>query len=126
MAAGFREGAYRATLSDGDAAGGVLALPNPEGTDIYVTRVILNVTKAATSAGTVDAGIAADATTSADNLIDGLDVNAATGVFDNLINGGTNGKAGRTWGTSQYLTISKATGSVAGLKGEAIIQYIRL
>lgn len=118
-------GSYRVALADADAGGGVLSLANPEGVDLIVTRLVLDITTAATAACTVDAGIAAAATTSADDLIDGLDVNAAAGVFDNVSDGGTNGKARQKWEDDQYLTISKATGAAAGLEGYAHIEYVR-
>jgi hypothetical protein len=119
-------GALKVALAALDTAGGALALANPAGEDLYVTRLVIEVEEASDAAGTVDAGIAANGTTSADNLVDGLDVNAAAGCFDNIKNGGTNGKAGQKWGASQYLTISKATGALAGLVGYAHINYIRL
>lgn len=120
------KGAYRCALSALDTAGGVLSLANPEGADIVVTRLVLNVTTKATAACTVDAGIAANGTTSSDNLIDGLDVGTAAGVFDNVDNGGTNGKAHQKWGSTEYLTASMSTGAAAGLVGYAYVEYIRL
>jgi len=120
------KGAYRAALAALDTGGGVLSLANPEGADIIVTRLVLDITTAATGACTVDAGIAAGATTSSDNLIDGLDVNAATGVFDNIEDKGTNGKTRQKWESDQYLTISMATGAAAGLAGYAYVEYIRV
>ncbi|MGV3616108.1 MAG: hypothetical protein ACO1SV_12300 [Fimbriimonas sp.] len=121
-----QNGTYRKALSALDTGGGVLSIANPEGVDLYVERLILEIDTASTGACTVDAGIAANGTTSSDNLVDGLDVNAAAGGFDNIKNGGTNGKAGQKWGASQYLTISRASGAAAGLVGEAHIRYVRL
>ncbi len=120
------KGAYRAALSALDTGGGVLSLANPEGADVIVTRLVLDVTTAATGACTVDAGIAAGATTSSDNLVDGLDVHSATGVFDNIEDKGTNGKTRQKWESDQYLTISMATGAAAGLAGYAYVEYIRV
>jgi len=113
-------------LAAADTAGGVLSLANPFGVDAMISRLILNVTTASTGACTVDAGTAANGTTSADNLIDGLDVNSATGVFDNTVNGGTNGGGAELWGSTQYLTISMASGAAAGLAGTAYIHCERL
>lgn len=121
-----QSGAYKKALAAVTGGGGVLSLANPEGVDLYVTRLILNITTPATAAATIDAGIAANGTTTDDDLIDGLDVNAAAGVFDNIKNGGTNGKAGQKWGAAQFLTISEKTGAIAGLVGSAYIEYIRL
>lgn len=114
---------YKVALAALDTAGGVASIANPEGVAIHVTRVTIAVTTVATAACTVDAGIAANGTTSGDNLIDGLDVNAATGLFDNITEKGTNGKSRQLWGATQYLTISKATGAAAGLVGNVYIQY---
>jgi hypothetical protein len=121
-----QNGSYRAALSNAEAAGGVLALANPEGVDLWVDELILEIDTKATAACTVDAGIAADATTSADNLIDGLDVGTAAGTFSNEANAGTNGKNGQKWGAAQFLTVSKASGAAAGLVGEAHVKYTRL
>lgn len=122
----FEGGAYHAALTAADdtTGGGVLSLANPEGRDLYVTRLILNVSTESAGAAAVDAGIAANGTTSSDILIDGLSV-ATAGVFDNGKNGGTNGKLGQKWGASQYLTIT-ASADATGLVGEAIIEYLPL
>lgn len=125
MASGYSNGALRADLATATAAGGVLALANPFGKDVYVTFFGLELTTQSTGAGTVDAGIAANATTLSDNLIDGVST-AAAGVFTNAGSPGTNGKTGQKWGASQYLTVSQASGAVAGLVGRAIIRVIPL
>jgi hypothetical protein len=109
-----------ATVTTG---GAVLSLANPEGVDLIVTRLILDITTQSTGAATVDAGIAADGTTSSDTLIDGKSV-AAAGVFDNIEDQGTNGKSAVKWGASEYLTIT-ASATLAGLVGNAYIDYIR-
>ena len=119
-----QRGAYCAALAAVDTAGGVLSVANPEGCDIIVTRLVLHVKTAATAACTVDAGIGAGATTKYDNLIDGLDVNAAAGAFDNVEDKGVNGKARQKWGAGEYLTISMATGAAADLAGYAYVEYI--
>lgn len=113
--------ALKVPLAALDTGGGVVSLANPEGASVIVTKLIINVTTAATAACTVDGGIAAAATTSADNLIDGLDVNAATGAFATA---GTNGKRAKLWESGQYLTISMASGAAAGLAGYAYVEYI--
>ena len=110
-------------LASADTAGGVVGLLNPFSYDVLVTDVIIDVTTKSTAAGTVDVGIAADGTTSDDTLIDGLDVGTAAGVFDNRIDKGTNGGMAH-WETDEYLTISKASGSAAGLVGFAYIKGI--
>lgn len=122
---GEGKGALRTALAALDTGGGVLSLANPEGADIIVTRLILDVTTKTTAACTVDAGIAAAATTVSDNLIDGQDVNAATGVFGNIDDQGTNGQSVQKWGSAEFLTVSMKTGAAAGLAGYAYVEYIR-
>jgi hypothetical protein len=85
--------------------------------------VILDSTVIATAAATVDAGVAADATTGSDNAIDGLDVNAAIGTFSSSVNGGTNGKCPRKWGSTQFLNFEEKTGNVNGLTAQAYAVY---
>jgi hypothetical protein len=104
----------------------VLAWQNPEGTPILVTRLILDVTTKPTGACTLDAGTAADGTTSNDGLLDGVDVGTAAGVFDNLGNAGSNGRARQRLAAGSYVTVSQASGAVAGLVGSALIAYVVL
>lgn len=105
------------------SAGVFASFPNPFGRDVIVHDLILDVTTVATVAATVDGGIASDATTGSDNLIDGLDVNAATGMFSTSVNPGTNGKAPRKWASGQFLNIEEKTGNVNGLVGRAYAVY---
>lgn len=117
-------GAYRAqlTATTGTTGGGALALANPEGQPVIVTRLTLYVEDASDGAATVDAGIGASATTSADNLIDGVSV-AATGVSDNITDKGSNGKSRQLWGASQFLTIT-ASATLAGMIAYAYVEYL--
>lgn len=113
------------SLADAATAGGVAAIANPLGVALIILRVLVRVLTVATAAATVDAGVAANGTTLSDTLIDGLDVNAAAGLFDNIENKGANGKARQVWGATQYVTVSQASGDVADLEGELYIEYIR-
>lgn len=112
-----------ALASAADTGGAVLAWLNPTGASILVTRVVFDVTTAATGAATIDVGVAANATTSNDTIMDGLDVNAAIGTFDNIENQGTNGKSVVKVTSTQYVTASRASGAVAGMVGFAYITY---
>ena len=112
------------TAATSNAVGGVLKLQNPEGVDLIVTRLVLDITTKSTGAATVDAGIDDDGDTSSDNLIDGLDVNAAAGVFDNLGSGGTNGLTTVLWPAGHHLVIT-ASADASGLEGYAHVQYVR-
>lgn len=114
----------RVALAAVDTAGGVFAWQNPEAGSIVISRVEVNVTTVATGACTLDIGTTAtNATTSSDTLIDGLDVNAATGLFDNITDKGTNGKSRQLLASGKWVTASKASGATAGLVGYAYIYY---
>lgn len=120
-----QKGAYRVALAALDTVGGVVKVKNPVGVDVIIPSggLLLNVTTPATAACTVDAGIDDGGDVSADNLIDGLDVNAAAGQFDNAANPGTNGGPTK-WAAGEYLVISKASGAAAGLAGYAYVRWI--
>lgn len=118
---------WKAALSNaGDSAGDALALLNPWGADVIVTDLFIDVTTAASGACTIDVGTAANGTTSSDNLIDGLDVNAATGVFGSVDDKGVNGKHNLKWASDEYLTVSTATGAIAGLVANLYVEVRRV
>lgn len=114
-------------LAAATGAGGILAWQNPEDRPIIVTRIVLDVTTKSTGAATADFGPAANATTSSDTLLDGVDVGTAAGVFDNIENQGTNGKStarlDENGGTTDYITGS-GVADPAGLVGNAYIWYV--
>ena len=108
-----------------DTGGGVFSWQNNEGASIIIQRIVLDVTTKATGACTIDVGTTdTSATTSSDNLINGLDVNAAAGVFDNITDKGVNGKSKQKLANGKWVTASKASGATAGLAGNAYIEYI--
>jgi len=107
-----------------DTAGGLFSWANPETSTILVEHVAIVTTHVATSACTADIGTtAASATTLSDNLIDGKDVNAATGTFTNLESAGTNGKAGQRLASGKWVTGSVASGASAGIVGTYEVYY---
>lgn len=110
----------------GAAAGDLAAVENPTGTACVIVEAFVNLTTVATVAATVDVGVAADAATLSDTLLDGIDVNSATGVFTVGVNGGTNGKQGRPWAATQYVTASEASGNTEGLEGTLTVLYVDL
>ena len=110
-------------LADADTGGGILSVANPEGVECLITEVIIQVDTVPTGACTIDVGVAANGTTSNDTLLDGLDIGAAIGRFDNINDKGGNGGRDRAWGSTQYITGSKSTNATAGLVGKAIIHY---
>lgn len=121
----FESGGLRVALAAaGVTAGDVASVLNPEGVALIITRAILDITTGSSGASTLDVGVAANATTSADNLIDGRS-GATAGAYDNIEDGGTNGLACRVWGATEYVTVSEASGDVTGIAGELILQYIR-
>lgn len=104
------------------AAGGVFTWTNSTGSTVLVTDVIIELTTAATAAATLNVGFAATVVAS-DTLIDGLDVNAATGTFSNNTSPGTNGLPADQVPAGQYVTASQATGDVTGIVGTYHIGY---
>ena len=117
----------KVALGAADTGGGVLSWKNEEGAAIIIRRILLDVTTKATGACTIDVGTTdASATTSSDNLLDGLDINTSTGVFDNLndTDNGTNGKLLQKLADGKWVTGSKASGAAAGTVGFAYIEYV--
>jgi hypothetical protein len=107
-----------------DLGGGIGAWQNPEGQAIVIGRVEVYGTTPATAACTLDAGTTpTSAATSSDNLIDGLDINATAGGFDNVTDKGTNGKSRQALASGKWVTFSRATGASAGFVGTAYIHY---
>lgn len=103
-----------------DSAGGILSEENTYGTDLVILRVVLQVTTGTSGACTVDIGTAADGTTSAATLIDGLDV-ADAGVFDNIADKGSSGTSRLKWGSGAFINASMKTGAAAGIVGQYAI-----
>lgn len=102
----------------------VASLANPFGMDVIITKAVLDSTVVAGAACTLDIGIAADGTTSNDTIMDGLDVNAATGLFDNVTNKGTNGKPQVVWGAAQFLNVCKASGNANALVAALFVEAV--
>lgn len=108
-------------LTASDTAGAIVSwVP---GAPIIVTDVILHVKTIATAACTLDIGIAANGTTSAATLINGVDVHSATGVFDTVTDHGSSGKTRNVMTATQAITASKASGAAAGLVGFLYVHY---
>lgn len=108
-----------------DTGGGIASILNPEGVDLIINRLVLDVTTPATGACTADAGVGSGATTKYDNLIDGVDVGTAAILADNIKDIGVNGKQILKWPAGEYLTVSMATGAAAGLVGNYYVDYMR-
>jgi len=114
----------KVALGAADTGGGVLAWANPESDSILIQRIIFDVTTKSAEACTLDVGTTATgATTSSDNLMDGINV-ATAGVFDNITNKGDNGKSLQKLAAGKWVTASKASGAAEGLAGFAYIEYV--
>lgn len=103
-------------------SGQVVAIANTEDTAVIVKRAVLHVKTASTGACTLDIGIAADATTSSDNLMDGLSTaGVPVGIYDNIENQGSNGRSSVYWPSGSYLTASVASGDANGLVADLYV-----
>jgi len=119
----YENGWFKITLADtGAAAGDLAAVLNPEGVALVIDRAVLNITTGSTGASTIDIGVAANATTSNDTLLDGMS-GATAGVYDNIENQGTNGDSAVIWAADGYVTASEASGDTTGLVGELWLKY---
>lgn len=107
--------------------GGVVAWQNPEASSILVLRAVLNLTTVATGACTLDVGVTGtSATTTSDTLLDGVDANAAIGVFDSMdpaLDSGANAHA-QLLASGKWVTIDEKTGDATGLVAKLYVQYV--
>ena len=103
-------------VTAGDGAGVTESTANPYGIDVVVLGAVLNITTQSTGACTLDIGVGADATTSNDGLFDGLSA-ATAGIFNGAVNGGTNGRGCKPWGSGQFLNVAEASGDITALVG---------
>lgn len=128
MADRSRIKSVRVPLGVVNTPGGLLSWQNPElGRDIGIVGLEIDITTVSSGAGTADFGTTpTNGATLSDNLIDGLNLNAATGLFNNNEDKGTNGKSKQRLAAGKWLTGSTASGSAVGLVGFAYIQYIVL
>lgn len=103
--------------------GALFAWANPEGASIIIQRLLVDITTKSTGAANVSFGVAANATTSAANLIDTYAAGGTEKVVDNHVDGSTNGKFNQKMTSSQYLT-GTGSASTAGLVGNVYIEYV--
>jgi len=104
--------------------GALFAWANPEIATIIIDRFQIDITTKSTGAAAGDFGIATDATTSSDNLIDGYALGGTEKVVDTMLTGdlGTNGKVNQKMTVTQVLTGTGAA-TTAGLVGNVYIHY---
>lgn len=112
----------KVALGAADTGGGVLSWANPENSSIIITKLLVNITTKSTGACTLDFGTTAtNATTSSDNLMDGIDAGTAAALFDSASHATT---TSLLLASGKWVTGSKASGAAAGLVGNAYIEYI--
>jgi hypothetical protein len=102
--------------------GALFAWANPENTSIIIDRLEIDITTKSTGAAAGDFGVAANSTTSTDNLIDGYALGGTEKVVNNIDDKGTNGKSVQKMTTTQYLT-GTGSATTAGLVGNVYIHY---
>ncbi|MCU0503879.1 MAG: hypothetical protein MUC51_19335 [Anaerolineae bacterium] len=107
------------------AGGEIGSLLNPEGVPLIITDVKLYVDTPSTGGANLNAGIAANSTTSDTDLINALAINGAiTGkAYHGMTALAAKGEA-QVWGATEYIT---ATGSAdsSGFAGSLFVHYIR-
>ena len=111
------------------ATGGVVAWQIPSASAILIERVIIDITTVATGACTLDIGYTAtSAATSSDTLLDGIDANAATAVFDSMnaaLDSGANALA-QKGAAGKWITVDEKTGDATGLVANLYIYYTNI
>ncbi len=118
-------------LASGNTNAFAFAIQNPEDVDCLILRVIVDITTAGGSASSVlDVDTVDGATATGDDIIDGLDLNA-TGISDNITNGGSNGdkkpvKWDKKGGTNDDLTGKILVANAASLVGKVVVCYVPL
>lgn len=95
---------------------------NTTGYDLMAC-VQLDVTTASTGAATLDIGVGATDVTG-DKLIDGVDVNAAAGVFASP--SGTNGRAWQKVPAGYFVSAFRASGDPSGMVADLYVTYYQI
>lgn len=109
------------TATTGGAVG---SWANPEAGAILITSVVVDITTKSTGAANLDIGTTAtNATTSSDTLLDGVDVGTAAGIFDNIVEPGTNGKSRQRLASGKWVTVT-GSASTAGMVGSLYVYYV--
>lgn len=117
----------KVALTAGNTNAYAFAWQNPEASKIVVERVLVRLaTAGGTATSVLDVGVVANATSTSDTLIDGLDLNT-TGLFDNIVDKGANGKARQLvdekGGTNDYVTGKILVANAAAVVGDVYIVY---
>jgi len=108
-------------------AAGFFTMSNPFGAACLVTDITFDLQTAATSAtATVDIGTNANSNSSADNLLDGLDLTQAVGFYNGITDSGTNGLLMRSWASDAFITGSVKTGDVSASVGVVYVTAVQV
>lgn len=123
-------GAYSVTITGGTAtsAGGVAAIPNPEGVDLVINDWKLLVTANSTGAANLTIGTAAAGTVAANSMLTTTAMAAAAGsIFTGIVSGtaaGQNVTTTTKWGSADYINVT-GSASTAGLSAILFVDYYR-
>lgn len=114
------------TFDNTTGGGGSGVWTNPTSGSILVMGVDINVTTTSGASGTLDIGTAAGATTTSDNLLDGVNVAAATGWKSSAVAGGTNGLGVGSLASGQFITCTISAGTAGSLAGSGYVTWAPL
>ena len=112
----------------GTTGGGQGNIPNPEGVDLHILRVYILAKTESTGSGNLSVGVAADAVTSAADLLNADDMNGVT--EGKLINGFAHDPGAKTeqvpavWSSGKFVTLT-GSASLVGFTGRIYIEYLR-
>lgn len=118
----------KGALADGSTNDIAFAWQNPESSSILVQRVIIDVTTGGgTGTSDLDVGVVANATSTAVDIIDALDLEA-TGVCDHLFVAGAGAggvhKVAEKDGGTDWITGKITTADALTLVGKYYIEYV--
>ncbi len=113
-------------VAGGAGVGSMLALANPEGADLIITRFLIVKAVGAGGAFTVDAGVTANVAVGSDTLLDGQSLVAA-GLLDNIQNQANNGLRAALWPAASFVVATPSADiSATGFRGTYYIEYVRV
>lgn len=123
------------TVASGDLVSGLanayaFTWQNPETVEILIYSVTVDITTAGgTGSSVLDVDVVANATSTGDTILDGVDLNATgISVSTNVSDSGTSGdekvhKADENGGTNDYVTGKILVANASALVGKYYIQY---
>jgi len=109
---------------------GLTAWQNPESGTIIITNVQLYATTVSSGASTIDVGTTAtSATTTSDNIFDGLDGTTTAPVLYSMVDPALDSAANvnpKTLASGKWITVDSKTGDLTGFVGDLYVYYITL